>query len=177
MDNCGSKRLAQVERSAIREPLIGCPKFRFALSGLQSARSHAFAGQKARLLRDPPLSPWIATSEHAGQGRQRALEQAGARVLRLPADPDGRVNLASLLERLGTLGITCLMVEGGARIITSFLRQRLADLLVLTVSPLLVGGLHAVEDLGEADPACFPRLKKPRHAWRGEDLILWGELA
>jgi GTP cyclohydrolase II len=132
---------------------------------------------EARLLRDHPLSPWIATSEHAGQGRQRALEQAGARVLRLPADPDGRVNLASLLERLGTLGITCLMVEGGARIITSFLRQRLADLLVLTVSPLLVGGLHAVEDLGEADPACFPRLKKPRHAWRGEDLILWGELA
>ena len=70
------------------------------------------------------------------------------------------------------------MVEGGARIITSFLRERLVDLLVLTVSPMLVGGgLHAVGDLGEIDPACFPRLKKPGSAWRGADLILWGELA
>jgi len=75
------------------------------------------------------------------------------------------------------LGITRLMVEGGARIITSFLRERLVDLLVLTVSPMLVGGLHAVGDLGETDPACFPRLKKPGYAWRGADLILWGELA
>jgi hypothetical protein len=41
---------------------------------------------------------------------------------------------------------------------------------------MLVGGLHAVQDLGETDPACFPRLKKPRYAWRGQDLILWGEL-
>ena len=131
----------------------------------------------ASLLRYHPLSSWLATSEHADLDRQRALEQAGARVLRLPTDLNGGVNLVILLERLGALGITCLMVEGGARIITSFLRQRLVDLLVLTVSPMLVGGLHAVNDLRETDPACFPRLQRPHIAWRGEDLILWGELA
>jgi riboflavin biosynthesis pyrimidine reductase len=129
------------------------------------------------LLRYHPLGSWIAASEYADPDRQQALEQAGARVLRLPTDPNGEVNLVVLLERLGALGITCLMVEGGARIITSFLRHRLVDLLVLTVSPMLVGGLRAVDDLGESDPACLPRLQKPHVTWRGEDLILWGELA
>jgi riboflavin biosynthesis pyrimidine reductase len=74
------------------------------------------------------------------------------------------------------MGINSLMVEGGARIITSFLREQLLDLLVLTVSPLLVGGLHAVNSLGETDPVCFPRLSHPRYEWLGDDLILWGEL-
>jgi len=131
----------------------------------------------ANLLKHHPLPAWIATGEKADRVRQRGLERAGARVLRLPAHPNGGLDLAALLERLGELGITRLMVEGGARIITSFLRERLADVLVLTVSPTLVGGVHAVGDLGETDPACFPRLKGPGSAWRGDDLILWGELA
>jgi hypothetical protein len=47
----------------------------------------------------------------------------------------------------------------------------------LTVAPVLVGGLRAVSDLGQSDPACFPRLRNAGHQWLGEDLILWGALA
>ena len=130
----------------------------------------------ANLLRGHSLPPWIATRDGADQDRQRSLETANARVLRLPADPGGGVYLVALLECLGRLGINSLMVEGGARIITSFLREQLVDLLVLTVSPLLVGGLHAVDSLGVTDPVCFPRLSQPRYEWLGDDLILWGEL-
>ena len=78
------------------------------------------------------------------------------------------------LERLGELSIVRLMVEGGARIITSFLREQLVNLLVLTVSPILVGGLHAVDKLEQSDRAGFPRLHHPYHQQLGEDLILWG---
>jgi GTP cyclohydrolase II len=131
---------------------------------------------QANLLRNR-LPPWIAACEHADRERQRMLESAGARILRLPTDVNRQVNLADLLERLGTLGVNRLMVEGGARIITSFLRERLADLLVLTVCPTLVGGLRAVESLGGPDSAHFPRLRCPRYAQAGEDLILWGDLA
>jgi len=132
---------------------------------------------QANLLRDHPLPPWIAASQHADQDRQRALERLGARVLRLPADANGQVDLLALVECLGALGVQRLMVEGGARIITSFLRQRLVDLLVLTVSPRLVGGVHAVGSLDGTGTACFPHLSHPGHAWLGEDLILWGRLA
>lgn len=131
----------------------------------------------ANLLRDHPLTPWIATSQQADPRRQEALEMAGARVLRLPTDANGWVSLVHLLERLSGLGINSLMVEGGAGIITSFLRERLVDLLMLTVSPMLVGGVHAVQGLGGGDLARFPHLHRPHSKWLGEDLILWGGIA
>jgi GTP cyclohydrolase II len=131
--------------------------------------------QQANLLRNP-LPPWIAASERADRERQRMLESAGARILRLPTDLNRHVNLAALLERLGALGVNSLMVEGGSRIITSFLRERLVDLLILTACPLLVGGLRAVDDLAGSGPLRFPRLRHPHYAQAGEDLILWGEL-
>jgi riboflavin biosynthesis pyrimidine reductase len=90
--------------------------------------------------------------------------------------PGEGVDLAALLQRLGTLGINRLMVEGGARIITSFLRERLVDFLVLTVSPLLVGGIRAVHNLAENDSPGFARLRQPHRVSLGDDLILWGEL-
>jgi riboflavin biosynthesis pyrimidine reductase len=40
-----------------------------------------------------------------------------------------------MLQQLGERGINSLMVEGGSRIITNFLLERLVDFLVLTVAP------------------------------------------
>lgn len=131
----------------------------------------------ANLLQNHTLSPWVATCEQADEDRQQVLEGAGARVLRLPADANGRVGLAALVKRLGELGIKRLMVEGGARVITSFLAARLVDCLVLTVAPILVGGLHAVDRLGGSDRLSFPRLYHPHYERLGEDLIVWGRLA
>jgi 3,4-dihydroxy 2-butanone 4-phosphate synthase/GTP cyclohydrolase II len=132
---------------------------------------------QANLLQQHPLSPWIATSEQADKGRQRRLEAAGARVLRLPTTAKGRVDLTALLERLAEWGVDSLMVEGGARIITSFLAEQLVDQLVLTVVPRLVGGLHAVGNLRQISPARLPSLRNSGYQRLGEDLVLWGEVA
>ncbi len=141
------------------QPIVADSRLRFPLS--------------ANLLCQHPLSPWIATGEQADAGRQNVLEAAGARVLRLPMNVRGQVNLTALLEQLGALGINSLMVEGGARIITSFLTERLVDHIVLTVAPRLVGGLRAVRRLAHADPGQLPRLRNLRYQWLGEDLVLW----
>jgi 3,4-dihydroxy 2-butanone 4-phosphate synthase/GTP cyclohydrolase II len=85
----------------------------------------------------------------------------------------GHVNLTALLEQLGTLGIRSVMVEGGARIITSFLAERLVDHIVLTVAPRLVGGIRAVRRLAYADPVHLPRRRNLRYQWLEEDLVLW----
>jgi diaminohydroxyphosphoribosylaminopyrimidine deaminase / 5-amino-6-(5-phosphoribosylamino)uracil reductase len=87
------------------------------------------------------------------------------------------VDLAALLVRLAERGVNSLMVEGGARIITSFLASRLVDHLVLTVVPRLVGGLHAVGRLGQTEAAHFPSLRNSGYQQLGEDLVLWGDLA
>jgi 3,4-dihydroxy 2-butanone 4-phosphate synthase/GTP cyclohydrolase II len=145
------------------QPIVADSRLRFPLD--------------ANLLRHHPLSPWIATSEWADAERQKMLEAAGARVLRLPTNAKGQVNLSALLERLGKLGINSLMVEGGARIITSVLSDQLVDHLVLTVAPMLVGGLRAVRRLGQSDQVHLPRLHNLRYQQLGEDLVLWGEPA
>lgn len=131
----------------------------------------------ANLLRHHPLTPWIATGGQADMARQRQLEAAGVRVLRLPTTTSGRVDLSALLCRLAEWGIESVMVEGGARIITSFLAQRLVDHLVVTVVPRLIGGLHAVGSLGLLDPALFPSLRHVGYQRLGEDLVMWGDLA
>jgi GTP cyclohydrolase II len=119
-------------------------------------------------------SPWIATSEGAAPDRQEALEAAGARVIRLPGS-NGWVDLAALLDHLGGLGVNSLMVEGGAQIITSFLASRLVDQIVLTIAPLLVGGLRVVDNLGYSPLRRFPRLRNLSYLVCGEDLVLRGE--
>jgi GTP cyclohydrolase II len=129
----------------------------------------------ANLLQNRSLPPLIATTEAADIERQKLLEAAGARVLRLPANAMGQVDLRALLERLGEFGINRLMVEGGARIITGFLSGRLVDYLVLTTAPVVVGGLPAVSRLREDDPKYFPRLCNLRHQRLGDDVVFWGD--
>jgi GTP cyclohydrolase II len=129
------------------------------------------------LKNDNSHSPLIVTREAPDRNRRKTLEGAGAQVMSIPANSRGQVNLEAMLHRLAGMGIQRLMVEGGARIITNFLLERLADYIVLTVAPVLVGGLRAVSDLGQSDPERFLRVRKPGHKWLGQDLIVWGELA
>ena len=95
----------------------------------------------ARLLKHPTHPLWLAASRPDHQ-RQTQLEALGARIIRIEPDSQERVNLASLLDHLGELGIKRLMVDGGAQIIRSFLEERLADKLIVTLSPQLLNGLR-----------------------------------
>ncbi len=129
----------------------------------------------AQLLRNG-RRPWIATTEAADPGRQATLEAAGARIIRLPAGPDGLVDLPALLEHLHRLHIRSLMVEGGAMVISNFLAGHLADRLVLTIAPMMLGGLNAVANLGQLNGRAMPRLSRPRYQMLGRDMILFGQL-
>jgi 3,4-dihydroxy 2-butanone 4-phosphate synthase/GTP cyclohydrolase II len=129
----------------------------------------------ARLLKGE-RRPWIFTTDAADSGRRAALEAAGARVIRLPADPSGLVSLKALLAYLNRLHIRSIMVEGGATVISNFLAEHLPDRLVLTIAPLLLGGLNAVANLGQLNGQVMPRLAQPRYQTLGQDVILFGEL-
>jgi 3,4-dihydroxy 2-butanone 4-phosphate synthase/GTP cyclohydrolase II len=121
-------------------------------------------------------SPWIATTDQADSRRASALEERGAALMYFPADDEGRVRLPDLLERLDQIGVAKLMVEGGAAVIGSFLSGDLVDLIVLTIAPVLVGGLPSIPRPLGGVPARdgFPRLLEMSLAKLGEDLIVWG---
>jgi riboflavin-specific deaminase-like protein len=137
-----------------------------------------------RMPLDAPLlqnscRPWVATREEADPQRKAQLEEVGVRLIPLPPGQDGRLSLSALLVQLARLGVSSLMVEGGASVISAFLAQGLVDLLVLTIAPVWVGGLHAIEPgifSSASGQAAFPRLQKVECQPLGEDLILWGRL-
>ena len=116
-------------------------------------------------------SCWIATTEQANQTRKQALEAQGVRVIVLPSACDGRVSLPDLLDWLGSNGIESLMVEGGSRIMQRFLQKKLVDRVVVTIAPLFVGGLKAIESL----PADL-HLKDVAFEQVGKDMIVSGWL-
>jgi riboflavin-specific deaminase-like protein len=91
------------------------------------------------------------SDDPARASRRAALEALGVRVVEGRADAAGRVELRWALGRLAALGYASLFVEGGAGVITSFLRQHLVHRLLVVVAPLLIGtGVQAVGDLGVA---------------------------
>ncbi len=127
----------------------------------------------AKLLTQHPRKPIVATTATADSAKEQALLAAGATVVRLPASANGQVSLPALLACLHKHNIHRLMVEGGATIITSFLAEQLVDRLVITVAPLLVGGLNAV---GNLNGHGLPQLQNPQTQWLGKDMILSGDV-
>lgn len=116
--------------------------------------------------------PLIATTVRASAEREDRLRSAGAEVIRLPADKFGRVDLVALLSCLPDLNIRSLMVEGGAEVITSFLLARLADRLVVTICPMFLGGIPAINSSAQDHPSSLPSLDEPEYALCGGDLIV-----
>lgn len=133
----------------------------------------------ARLLQCEGPNPVIATNESASNERKAALERLDATVIRLNCDHQG-VCLDSLLDALADRNLKSVMVEGGTEVITSFLSHRLVDHLILTISPMFVGGQPALENLqpdteGKTSEALYPRLEQVQYRWLGEDLVLEGD--
>ncbi|KAF7307196.1 Methionine aminopeptidase 2 [Mycena indigotica] len=85
--------------------------------------------------------PWIIAIEPpeddaSWQARFDALTLAGAKILFINRGSD-RTDAA--LSVLHSQGIQSLMVEGGARVIESFLASHCVDTLLITTAPVLVG--------------------------------------
>ena len=126
-------------------------------------------------LLDQPRLPWIVTGPEVNAAKRMALQDKGVSVLALPLDAAGRVTLPALLAVLRARGVRRLMVEGGAAVLTSFLVGRWVDFLAVTVSPLLVGGLHALTNPLASTETALPRLRNPQWVQMGPDLVIWGE--
>jgi 3,4-dihydroxy 2-butanone 4-phosphate synthase/GTP cyclohydrolase II len=129
---------------------------------------------QSRLVKTAGARPVAFACTSAGDvDRQARLEACGARVLRLPACQSGWVDLAALLDHLGAIGIGSVMVEGGAKVLTSFLQAQLADYAIVTVAPRFLGGLAAVGPL--AGPA-RPHIAEPSCERFGADMVMAGAL-
>jgi diaminohydroxyphosphoribosylaminopyrimidine deaminase/5-amino-6-(5-phosphoribosylamino)uracil reductase len=111
----------------------------------------------------------VYAARGADPARARALGAAGAEVVEVPGEA-GRLDLEAVLEDLGRRDIVHVLCEGGAQVLTSFLRQRLADKLHLIVAPTLLGGA-ALAWSGDLDGAgAALRLRDPQPRVLGGDV-------
>ena len=115
----------------------------------------------------------VAMTRKAPVERRRLFEQKGIEVLELGEDEGGHIDLQGLLKLLGQRKIASLLVEGGAGVNTSFLRENLVDRLIAVIAPKIVGtGINAVGDLGIRQMENALRLSFERITRSGDDLIL-----
>lgn len=115
----------------------------------------------------------LAVTGRAPEERCEGARALGATVLRLPEDRVGRVDLHALLAELHGMGVESAMVEGGAALITGFLRERLVGRLAVCIAPKILGsGIEAVGDLGVRDLADSLTLTGTTIEPCGVDLIL-----
>jgi len=133
---------------------------------------------KAGVFRNQDRAPTLVVAAvNAPEDKLRALAGLGVETLLVAAAPGG-INLPELFRKLGQRGITSVLVEGGAAIITSVLRERLADRLSIVVAPKIIGrGVDAVGELGltTMDQA----LQLTAVQWRrlGPDILCTGDIA
>ena len=115
----------------------------------------------------------LAVTDRAPERRCEEVQALGASVLRLPKNTEGRVDLTALLWALGGMGVASAVVEGGAELITGFLRARLVDRLAVCIAPKVLGrGIEAVGDLGVRELSESLSLTDTSVIPYGVDLIL-----
>lgn len=90
----------------------------------------------------------IFTSERSHPETRGELRGRGIRVEVIGEDA-GELSIRQALRRLHELGIGSLLVEGGSRVITTVLGSGMADRLIVSIAPTVIGnGTQAVADLG-----------------------------
>ncbi len=85
----------------------------------------------------------VATTARSSSEWRRSIEDAGAEVLVLDEDQDGRVPLPQLLRELGSRGVVTLLLEGGSVLLGSFFDQRLVDKVTAVIAPMVIGAADA----------------------------------
>jgi len=139
--------------------------------------SHLRLPLAARLLNDSHAERTVilVSQECKEHEKAAAIEQRGTKIWRVPATPSGHLNLSQVLERIGQDNIAAVMVEGGRRIFTSFLEERLADRLTCFFAPIILGeGVPAFKGLQIANMSEAIHLVKPRWKILGDNGLVSG---
>jgi diaminohydroxyphosphoribosylaminopyrimidine deaminase/5-amino-6-(5-phosphoribosylamino)uracil reductase len=128
----------------------------------------------SRVLKEQGIAPTIvAATSQADKEKLSSLRQMGVEILMVEEDKEGEVDLENLLKKLGKRSISSVLVEGGATIITSLVRQKLVDkFLVIQAPKIMGGGIDAVGDLGVLDIDRALKLSFVKTFRNGEDLVI-----
>jgi 5-amino-6-(5-phosphoribosylamino)uracil reductase/diaminohydroxyphosphoribosylaminopyrimidine deaminase/5-amino-6-(5-phosphoribosylamino)uracil reductase len=134
---------------------------------------------RARVLHGGPGTMVVGVEGRACDADRAKLQAIGAEVRLVSAGSDGRVGLRAALDAIHAWGVRRLLVEGGASVLTSFLREELADEATIEIVPRLLGapGVPAVGPLGIETIEQALTLQDARVERADESFVVRGRLA
>ncbi len=109
----------------------------------------------------------VACTKKAPKGKLQKLTKIGAGVI-VVREKSGLVDLGNLVKQLGVAGISSLMIEGGAKIFASALRERMVDRTLFFISPKIIG--KGLDVFGWEE--IMQKIKIEKVGRCGEDLLI-----
>lgn len=134
-------------------------------------------GQLVQSARQTPVL--VVHGPQAAAARQAALSAAGVECLPLAGAADEQAMIGELLAELGRRRWTNLLVEGGSRVLGSFLAAGSVDEVWAFISPKLFGGATAPSPCagpGAATPTDAPVVAWEESSPLGDDWLLRGRI-
>lgn len=96
--------------------------------------------KRAQMLNQASNAPtYVVCGPDASEVDRRRLAASGARILESPVK-NGRIDLNALMVKLGRMGVTSLLIEGGAQVAGSALAADIVDKVIIFYAPKLIGG-------------------------------------
>jgi diaminohydroxyphosphoribosylaminopyrimidine deaminase/5-amino-6-(5-phosphoribosylamino)uracil reductase len=136
--------------------------------------SHLKLSSQSKVFRETALaSTLIATTVKKDHVNAKKFIGSGVEILTVPRDKNGHVDLKKLFTLLAKKNISSVLVEGGSHIITSILRQNLAQRMVVVIAPKIIGkGIEAVGDLDISRLESAKKIRVQKVLRRGDDIII-----
>lgn len=119
----------------------------------------------------------IATTSKASKEKISKIKDRGATVWKIKNDSMARVDLSALCKKMGSEGITSVLVEGGSQVFSAFLQKKLVDKIAIFVAPKIFGGgLSAVHFNRFYSLDASIKLFEFEKRKSGEDVLLSGRI-
>ncbi|MGC8605037.1 MAG: bifunctional diaminohydroxyphosphoribosylaminopyrimidine deaminase/5-amino-6-(5-phosphoribosylamino)uracil reductase RibD, partial [Desulfomonilaceae bacterium] len=124
-----------------------------------------------------PSGVILATRSNPPSRLKARLEKKGAKIIQTSGS--NKVDLKDLLSNLYQMGITSLLIEGGARLAWGAFEARIVDRCVFFYAPIIIGGKSApsgVSGIGINRLEEAPRLVEMRSSKVGPDILVEGRV-
>jgi diaminohydroxyphosphoribosylaminopyrimidine deaminase/5-amino-6-(5-phosphoribosylamino)uracil reductase len=109
----------------------------------------------ARILRlDSDSDTILVVGQNVDPHKRAALEKNGVRILDAALE-NSRIHMPSLMQQLGAMGITGLLIEGGGRVIASALHSGIVDKIAFFYAPKILGGDDGISICRGKGPAAM----------------------
>ena len=133
---------------------------------------------ESNLVQTAPKAPLVIYSLQSSIDQQQpkvdALTERDCSIRAVPYK-NGQLDLSAVLKDLGRLGVTDLLVEGGAAILKSFWEEHLADKIMVYITPAIIGNAHNVPAIHFANR--FNVLKDTQITKFDDDFLIEAHLA